>query len=124
MIVIWEAHMCFILPTCHTDMTDAIAYDLCYMGVTWKISYLPHVSKLSDTHIAFSYSAHIGFTYACHLIRQYVIYVFHVTLSHDSHMTNSYMVYIVYLPNTDITDANAYDVCQIEVKCMETRYQL
>ena len=51
----------------NTDMTDANAYDLCYMEVIWKISYVPYVVKLSDTHITFQYSAHIGFTYECHL---------------------------------------------------------
>ena len=51
----------------NTDMTDANAYDLCYMEVRWTISYVPYVAKLSDTHITFQYSGHIGFTYGCHL---------------------------------------------------------
>ena len=46
---------------------------------------------------------------------QYDIYVCHVTLSHDSHMTNSYVLRIVYLPNTDIRDANAHDLVYMEV---------
>ena len=78
-------------------------------------SHMCHMSKVCHTHIAFSYSAHIDFTYECHLRQIWHIYVCHVTLSHDSHMGNSYVLHIVYLPDTDMTDANAYDFCYMEV---------
>ena len=41
---------------------------------------------------------------------QYDIYVCHMTLPYDSHIGNSYVLHIVYLPDTDMTDANAYDL--------------
>ena len=59
-------------------MRVANANGLGYMEVSWQISYVPQVAKLSDTHIAFSYSAHIHFTYGYHLTP-----IWHICVSHD-----------------------------------------